>query len=270
MASLSLSSQLCPGLQHRSRSRTIRATTHSRKVLRPLNVASGKPQGSPAKDPFAEKTVYRDGPVDLTFIKLYSQKMAAQLINVRVPVIPQYDDFVRISKEIMKGRSPEQQGVLVRNVLMSLLPPGAPEQFRKLFPPTKFSAEFNARIASLGFFWLVGESELQEGPVQVGPNEVRVQKSIVKIKKCRYLEASGCVGMCANMCKNPTQDFFTNDFGLPLTMKPNFEDLSCEMIFGQAPPPPELDDVYKQPCFRPQCNMGSEGSAPCPKLKAPA
>lgn len=24
----------------------------------------------------------------------------------------------------------------------------------------------------------------------------------------------------------PTQNFFTNDFGLPLTMKPNFEDLS--------------------------------------------
>lgn len=26
-------------------------------------------------------------------------------------------------------------------------------------------------------------------------------KSSVKIKKCRYLEQSGCVGMCLNMCK---------------------------------------------------------------------
>lgn len=29
-------------------------------------------------------------------------------------------------------------------------------------------------------------------------------------------------------------------------MKPNFEDLSCEMIFGQAPPPIEQDEVYNQ------------------------
>jgi hypothetical protein len=37
----------------------------------------------------------------------------------------------------------------------------------------------------------------------------------------RYLENSGCVGMCVNMCKIPTQDFFTNEFGLPLTMIPS-------------------------------------------------
>lgn len=37
----------------------------------------------------------------------------------------------------------------------------------------------------------------------------------------RYLENSGCVGMCVNMCKIPTQDFFTNEFGLPLTMTPS-------------------------------------------------
>lgn len=34
----------------------------------------------------------------------------------------------------------------------------------------------------------------------------------------------------------PTQDFFTNDIGLPVTMKPNFEDLSCEMVFGAVRP----------------------------------
>jgi len=42
----------------------------------------------------------------------------------------------------------------------------------------------------------VGESELREADVAVGEGEVRKQKSLVYIKKCRYLEASGCVGMC--------------------------------------------------------------------------
>ena len=71
-------------------------------------------------------------------------------------------------------------------------------------------------------------------------------QSGVEIKKCRYLEASGCVGLCVNLCKLPTQKFFTETFGLPLTMNPNFEDLSCEMVFGQYPPPVEEDKVLQR------------------------
>lgn len=161
----------------------------------------------------------------------------------------------------------------------------------------------------------------------------------------RYLENSGCVGMCVNMCKLPTQDFFTKEFGLPLTMNPSrlphsfvqlccfssplglvfyvsnrpssesllvacmlgvvpvtnkfegyvlhnlqrklgfqyprscafcvrwecqtviwccwqtqnvftdFEDMSCEMIYGQMPPPPEEDPAFQQPCFKDICEF---------------
>ena len=41
---------------------------------------------------------------------------------------------------------------------------------------------------------------------------------------CRYLAESGCAGMCVNLCKSPVQTFFTKELGMPLTMKPNFED----------------------------------------------
>lgn len=37
----------------------------------------------------------------------------------------------------------------------------------------------------------------------------------------RYLEASNCVGLCVNMCKIPTQDFFANSLGVPVTMTPS-------------------------------------------------
>lgn len=40
--------------------------------------------------------------------------------------------------------------------------------------------------------------------------------------------------------------------GMPLYMEPNFEDLSCKMIFGQQPPRFEDDPVNGQPCFK-QC-----------------
>lgn len=62
----------------------------------------------------------------------------------------------------------------------------------------------------------------------------------------------------------PTQSFFTDDFGIPLTMNPNFEDLSCEMIFGQIPPAIEDDPVYAQSCFVPQCGLARDVEA-CPK-----
>lgn len=39
--------------------------------------------GATLQDPFAEKTVYNDGPVDRMFIKLFTQKMADQLDGER-------------------------------------------------------------------------------------------------------------------------------------------------------------------------------------------
>ena len=64
----------------------------------------------------------------------------------------------------------------------------------------------------------------------------------------------------------PTEEFFTNQFGLPLTMNPNFEDLSCEMIFGQKAPALEQDEVYQQPCFAHECKLGDREPTPCPKI----
>lgn len=46
----------------------------------------------------------------------------------------------------------------------------------------------------------------------------------------RLVQESGCVGQCVNVCKIPTQLFFNQHFGVPLTMKPDFEDLSCKMV----------------------------------------
>lgn len=154
--------------------------------------------------------------------------------------------------------------------------------------------------------------ELKEIEVEHPDGTTVQQRSQVVIKKCRYLEQSGCVGLCVNICKVgslplpllrclvaaacalqfslcsrlalasqeaaypgrlgtyvallgkkqqalcvlqvPTQDFFTNDFGMPLYMEPNFEDLSCRMNFGQKPPPLEEDPAHTQPCFS-QCTL---------------
>ena len=83
--------------------------------------------------------------------------------------------------------------------------------------------------------------------------------------QCRYLAESGCVGMCVNLCKTPTQTFFTEELGMPLTMKPNFDDYRCDMIFGQTPPSLDTDEVNSQACYN-ACPQGIAGNSKCPKL----
>ncbi|GAV88897.1 DUF4033 domain-containing protein [Cephalotus follicularis] len=228
-----------------------------------------EPSGVPA--PMGQKTRYNDGFFEKAFMSLFARKMEKFAATPKGGMVTKkrgfldldYDSFVDVSKRVMQGRSRMQQQQVVREVLLSMLPPGAPAQFRKLFPPTKWAAEFNAALTVPFFHWLVGPSEVVE--VEVNGEK---QMSGVHIKKCRYLESSGCVGMCVNMCKIPTQDFFTNEFGLPLTMIPNFEDMSCEMVYGQPPPPFEEDPVSKQPCFVDICAMANASSIVCHKLQA--
>lgn len=228
--------------------------------------AIADPSGAPA--PMGQKTEYRDGLFEKAFMGLFARKMekfassAGEAADKRSLWDWDYESFVDVSRRVMVGRNRSQQQQVVREVLLSMLPPGAPAQFRKLFPPTRWAAEFNAALTVPFFNWLVGPSEV----VEVEVNGVK-QRSGVHIKKCRYLENSGCVGQCVNMCKIPTQDFFTNEFGLPLTMIPNFEDMSCEMIYGQVPPPFEEDPVAKQSCYANICSIASPNSAVCPKLQ---
>ncbi|XP_054823357.1 beta-carotene isomerase D27, chloroplastic isoform X2 [Prosopis cineraria] len=201
-----------------------------------------EPSGETA--PLGQKTRYNDGIFEKVFMGLFGRKME-KFASPKPDTDNNdgkkkglglwdydYESFVDVSRRVMQGRSRLQQQQVVREVLLSMLPPGAPAQV-----------------------------------VEVEVNGMK-QKSGVHIKKCRYLENSGCVGMCVNMCKIPTQDFFNDEFGLPLTMIPNFEDMSCEMVYGQAPPPFEEDPVSKQPCYAEICSVANPNSSVCPKLRA--
>lgn len=228
--------------------------------------ATGNP--GTASDPFVDDRVFRDSWFDRLFMFLFAKKMSDALGGKKpsVGTMADWEGFVDISREIMRGRNSKQQQETVAGVLLSVMPPDAPAVFRKLFPLSKSSLEINAWITTVFFRWLVGPMTLERKEVALPGREPEPMMVGVKIEKCRYLQASGCVGMCVNMCKLPTQRFFTDEFGLPLTMKPNFEDLSCEMVFGQAPPRVEDDEVYSQPCFANKCTLGEPGPKPCPKI----
>eukprot|EP00252_Welwitschia_mirabilis_P026089 TRINITY_DN837_c0_g1_i1.p1 TRINITY_DN837_c0_g1~~TRINITY_DN837_c0_g1_i1.p1 ORF type:complete len:200 (-),score=6.80 TRINITY_DN837_c0_g1_i1:678-1277(-) len=149
----------------------------SRKRLPTIRFGLAEPSGEPA--PIGQKTRYNDNFFDKAFMSLFARKMN-QITGKTGDKIENYDDFVASSRRVMQGRNAQEQREVVRQVLLSILPTGAPETFRKLFPPAKWSAEFNAAITVPFFYWLVGPSQV----VEVEVNGVK-QKSGVHIKKCR-------------------------------------------------------------------------------------
>jgi hypothetical protein len=211
-----------------------------------------------------DKTVYHDNLLDRLFISLFVRKLAeavGQDSDQRG-----YDRFVDLSQKIVQGRNAQEQQDLIAKVLQSLLPQGFLRLIRTYFPPSQWVCELNARSATWFSAWLVGPSEVMEMEVRDEEGRSRRQRSGVHIKKCRFLESSGCVGMCINLCKLPTQAFFTQKFGIPMTMTPNFEDLSCDMVFGQMPPPVEQEPIYDQACLVSQCAIAQAHSHGCPQV----
>ena len=103
-------------------------------------------------------------------ISYFSKKMASQLGVSDKPRREGYDGFVDLSKEIVRGRTSRQQRQTVADVLASLLPPGGPERFRKLFPFSRWSAEANAMFTMIGFGWLVGPMEVVDVEVTLPEN----------------------------------------------------------------------------------------------------
>ena len=217
----------------------------------------------PQQDSLNPKLTHEDTLLDRLFIWLFSRKMA-NAINTDIPSSG-YSGFVELSQQIMQGRNGQQQQAVVARVLQSLVPTPVLWLIRTLFSPTRLVCVLNAWFAAQMFEWLVGPCEVESAEVVDEKGEVRSQPSAVQIQECRYLKESQCVGMCVNMCKLPTQTFFTEKFGIPLTMTPNFEDLSCTMVFGQPPIEPYLDEAFSEPCIE-ACSASQPTASTCPKL----
>jgi hypothetical protein len=69
------------------------------------------------------------------------------------------------------------------------------------------------------------------------------------VKRCRFLEESGCASICVNSCKIPTQNFFLEDMGLPLTMTPDYETYECQFSFGVEPDAQNEFAAKNTPCL---------------------
>ncbi|KAK7355857.1 hypothetical protein VNO80_15121 [Phaseolus coccineus] len=157
-----------------------------------------------------------------------------------------YESLVEAATMASQNFSPIQQHQVVTKSLYRAFPKPMLLLIKKVLPPSKFTRTLFAIFTTLFFAWLVGPSEVRESDIDEG----RREKNVVHIKKCRFLEEANCVGMCINLCKLPTQSFVKGSLGISVNMVPNFDDMSCEMIFGQEPPESSNDPALKQPCYK--------------------
>mmetsp|Transcript_12909 Transcript_12909/g.24573 ORF Transcript_12909/g.24573 Transcript_12909/m.24573 type:complete len:412 (-) Transcript_12909:277-1512(-) len=174
-------------------------------------------------------------------------------------------------------------------VFKRLLPSGFAEAFGlfcDLFPDW-FVARHAASVVPLGLAWLVGPARVVDAPTEVAMDNcervpANVWDSIFKVgdakllqdqgyrqgvlvERCRVLEESGCASVCLNVCKVPTQDFFNNEVGLPMTMIPNYETFECQFVFGASPPPAQEDEAFDTACFK-QCPTAQARQTQCHHL----
>ncbi|KAL6654873.1 hypothetical protein ACP70R_008338 [Stipagrostis hirtigluma subsp. patula] len=221
-------------------------------------------------------TVYQDNWFDKLAIGYLSRKLqeASGMKNGK----DGYEGLIEAALTISGIFRVDQQWEAVANALERAFPSYILTMIKVMMPPSRFSREYFAAFTTIFFPWLVGPCEkraaeagylhkkqlmlvllvkvaLHRVVVLLGVRESEVdgrkEKNVVYIPKCRFLESTNCVGMCTNLCKIPCQKFIQDSLGTAVYMSPNFEDMSCEMIFGQQPP--EDDPALKQPCFRTKC-----------------
>jgi len=80
---------------------------------------------SPVKqDPFQNPKVYNDSAFDRLMITIFTKRLVDDMADegqvVDIPSECSYEDLVRVSRAVMKGRTPEQQAAFVRRSMQTL------------------------------------------------------------------------------------------------------------------------------------------------------
>ncbi|XP_042515692.1 beta-carotene isomerase D27, chloroplastic [Macadamia integrifolia] len=168
-----------------------------------------------------------------------------------------YDSLVEAATAAAQSFNPKEQQEVVVGALERAFPQPILSMIRTLTPQSKFTRECFAIFTTFFFAWLIGHSQVKKS------EDGKAERNVVHIKKCRFLEETKCAGMCINLCKMPSQRFIKDSLGMPINMVPNFEDMSCEMIFGEDPPAPADDPALKQPCYKMLCKAKQKHSMDC-------
>lgn len=197
--------------------------------------------------------VYDDNLLDKILLAIFRKLVAQNTGGVTSPregilgLVDQGRTFL-----LQPGQTPEAQHKMVRDTLAGLMTPVLPPFYRifmsGIIPGTDtqlgpwFYAPYLTSVVTPTFFgFLVGPSY---------PNRRKDgQLGGLVVEKCKFLQESGCKGLCLHQCKLPAQQFFQDELGLALTVSPNFVTQECQWSFGETPVPPAEDPAFPQGCL---------------------
>jgi len=165
------------------------------------------------------------------------QRQSGQISDV-----PGFDGMMRELIDYRVENGPDALERVSYQTMIALAGP-VPFIYKNLFGSLEATPAILAWFAKFLLPFLVGEMTLTTR------NEEDPRGGGVLVRRCRVLEGSGCKGICAKMCKVPTQRFFAEAWGVPLTMSPNFETGECQLVFGQEPQPIEDDPTIPPGCL---------------------
>lgn len=187
--------------------------------------------------------------VDAIFLSIFRTKMAEKVgLDSKLPK-NDYNGLLELTTALNSRYSDRTEvQKTAQNVLRALFPSWLPGAFNWMFakPFPKFSAKMNAWATWVAGTWLMGECEINDCEIDgggIGENQGLL------VKRCRFMEDSGCASICVNSCKIPTQNFFNDDMGLPLTMTPDYETGECQFSFGLTPTTESESLAKNTPCL---------------------
>lgn len=208
------------------------------------------------------------------FDKLLFQKFSRAVADEigTTPPASNYAELISMINQLTFSRPADQVNIQSKRMLVALFPVFLLPMYKAIFPRffPEFSAWMNTWVTHLTTLWLMGPSNISDLEINLmqqdtikasiqstdnlnvemmnninNSNVVTMKENLLTIEKCRFLETAGCIQTCLHACKIPTQNFFLEEMGLPVTLNPNMTDYSCRFEFGKYPIPLELDETLQ-------------------------
>ncbi len=156
-----------------------------------------------------------------------------------------------------EGQTAEAQHKMVKSTLGDLMTPVLPPFYRIFMSGVvpKLGTDMDGKQLGPWFYapWLTSFVTPTFFGFLVGPSRPNLRKDGqlggLIVEKCKFLQESGCKGLCLHQCKIPAQEFFQQELGLPLTVSPNFVTQECQWSFGETPLPANEDPTFPAGCL---------------------
>jgi len=221
------------------------AVSHYTSFVECLNPAAPRPpthykSASNIPSPPPDENPFLPSPIDDALAAAFRWTLQRQ--SGEVSDIPGFNGMMQELLDYRVKHGPEELERVSYRTMIALGGP-IPFIYKHLFGKMEATPAILAWFAKFLLPFLVGDMTLTTRSAD------DMRGGGVLVKRCRVLEGSGCKGICAKMCKGPTQQFFQEQWGVPLTMSPNFETGECQLVFGEVPIPIEEDPSIPQGCL---------------------